>query len=74
MGPVLKRCVKLLSAPAALAQTTIASVAFGIVTYLYDGNGWTALVYTLSCFLLLQVGYFAGIVYMVWAEHKDRSK
>jgi hypothetical protein len=73
MGSPLKRCLQLLTAPAALVQIVLAALAFGGMTYLYDQSAWTAITYGLGCFILLQVGYFAGILYLVWAEHKDRS-
>ncbi|CDN52058.1 Hypothetical protein NGAL_HAMBI2427_50530 [Neorhizobium galegae bv. orientalis] len=72
MSLLLRKSVKLL-APAALAQMTIASIVFGIITYNYQGDFLNSLAYTSVCFLLMQTGYFAGIFYMVWSEFKRKS-
>ncbi|WP_366518613.1 exopolysaccharide production repressor protein [Neorhizobium sp. SHOUNA12B] len=72
MSLLLRKSVKSM-APAALAQMTIASIVFGIITYDYQGDFLNSLVYTSLCFLLMQAGYFAGIFYMVWSEFKRKS-
>uniref|UniRef100_UPI003101A824 exopolysaccharide production repressor protein n=1 Tax=Neorhizobium sp. EC2-8 TaxID=3129230 RepID=UPI003101A824 len=74
MSLFLGKSVKSMASPAAFVQIAIVSIVSGIVTYLYDRNFLLSLVYTSSCFLLLQIGYFAGIIYMVWSEHKRRSE
>ncbi|WP_373426761.1 exopolysaccharide production repressor protein [Neorhizobium galegae] len=69
-----RKSVKLAASPASLIHITIVSIVFGIITYYYDRDFRTSLIYTSACFLLLQFGYFAGIVYMAWLEHKRRSQ
>ena len=72
MSLLLRKSVKLL-APAALAQMTIASIVFGIITYKYQGKLVVSFGYTSVCFLLMQAGYFAGIFYTVWSGSKRKS-
>jgi exopolysaccharide production repressor protein len=72
MVTALKRWMRLMSAPAAFLQTVVVAAVFGIATYMTVDNGLTALLLTLSCFVLLQIGYFAGILYMVWSERRKR--
>lgn len=72
MLTALKRWMKLMSAPAAFLQTIVVAAVFGIATYITLDDGLRALLLTLSCFVLLQIGYFAGILYMVWSESRKR--
>jgi exopolysaccharide production repressor protein len=52
-------------------------VVFAIATYLFTGSVWTTLVNTIVCAILLQVGYFAAVLYLVWrtppAERPERG-
>jgi TRAP-type uncharacterized transport system fused permease subunit len=41
---------------------------FAIAAYVMSGSFWTALIETIFCALILQIGYFIGIVYMVRRE------
>jgi Zn-dependent protease with chaperone function len=72
MSLLLRKSVKLM-APAALAQMTVASVVFGIITYNYQGSFLNSFAYTSACFILMQTGYFAGIFYSLWSELKRKS-
>ncbi|CDZ40563.1 Hypothetical protein NGAL_HAMBI1145_54440 [Neorhizobium galegae bv. officinalis] len=72
MSLLLRKSMKLL-APAALAQMTIASIAFGIITYNYQRSFLDSFGYTSACFVLMQAGYFVGIFYTVWSEFKRKS-
>ncbi len=45
-------------------------VVFGIATYFLTNSLWTTLIETAACAVLLQVGYFLGVLYLVWKEEK----
>lgn len=41
---------------------------FAIAAYVMSGSFWTALSETILCAVILQIGYFIGIVYLVRRE------
>jgi exopolysaccharide production repressor protein len=43
-----------------------ALVVFAIVTYLVTHSLWTTLIQTVICGVLIQLGYFVAVLYMVW--------
>lgn len=43
-------------------------VVFAVAAYVMSGSFWTALTETILCAVILQVGYFIGIVYLVRRE------
>ncbi len=45
-------------------------VVFAIATYFLTNSLWTTLIETAACAVLLQVGYFLGVLYLVWKEQK----
>ncbi|WP_062228078.1 exopolysaccharide production repressor protein [Aureimonas frigidaquae] len=40
--------------------------AFAIAIYWLTGSVWTMLVQTLVCAVIIQVGYFLAVLFMVW--------
>jgi len=44
----------------------VALAVFGVVTYLVTDSIWTTLIQTAICAVLVQLGYFAAVLYMVW--------
>ena len=48
-----------------------ALVAFAVVSYLITHSLWTTLIQTAICAVLIQIGYFAAVLFLVW---KSRSK
>lgn len=44
---------------------------FAVAAYVMSGSFWTALMETFLCALILQVGYFIGIVYLVRREKAE---
>ncbi len=61
-------------APRALIYMTGALIAFAISTYLLTGSFYTTLVQTLICAVLVQVGYFCAVLFLVWkAKRAERS-
>lgn len=47
-------------------------VAFALATYLITGSGWTTLIYTLLCAVLVQVGYFAAVLFLIWRSPRAK--
>jgi exopolysaccharide production repressor protein len=41
-------------------------LVFAITTYLITGSLWTTFVQTVICAVLIQVGYFAALLFLVW--------
>ncbi|NEI72646.1 exopolysaccharide production repressor exox [Rhizobium lusitanum] len=48
-------------------------VVFAIATYFLTNSLWTTLIETIICAVLLQIGYFLGVLYLVWKERKSRD-
>ena len=49
-------------------------LVFGLATYGLTGSLSDALLRTLVCAVLLQVGYFAGVLLLVWNEARQRKR
>jgi exopolysaccharide production repressor protein len=49
-----------------------ALVAFAIATYFLTDSFIRTLVETVICAILLQIGYFLGVLYLSWREAKAR--
>lgn len=41
-------------------------VVFAITTYVITQSFWTTFIQTLICAVLLQIGYFAAVLFLVW--------
>lgn len=41
-------------------------LVFAITSYVLTQSLWTAFVQTVICAILIQVGYFAAVLFMVW--------
>jgi exopolysaccharide production repressor protein len=48
-------------------------VVFAITTYVVTQSVWTTFVQTVICAILLQVGYFAAVLFMVWRSNGRKS-
>ncbi len=48
-------------------------VVFAIATYFLTNSLATTLIETAICAVLLQIGYFLGVLYLVWKERKARD-
>lgn len=42
--------------------------AFAITTYVITQSVWTTLIDTVLCAVIIQVGYFAGVLLMAWRQ------
>ncbi len=68
----LHRFVSLMRAPAVYIRMLLTTVAFCLMCYLHYGSIATTIYYGLICVVLLQVGYFGGVLYLVWQERSER--
>lgn len=59
-------------APRVFASMVGALIAFGIATYFLTHSLGQTVIETVICAVLVQVGYFAGVVYLSWKEAKVR--
>jgi exopolysaccharide production repressor protein len=41
-------------------------LVFAVVTYVITGSLWSTFVQTLICAVLVQIGYFAAVLFLVW--------
>ena len=48
-------------------------LVFAITTYVITQSLWTTFIQTLICAVLLQVGYFAAVLFLVW-QSADKAK
>jgi exopolysaccharide production repressor protein len=52
-------------------------LVFAVTTYLITGSAWTTFIQTVICAVLVQVGYFVAIMFLVWrsgaAQNKETS-
>lgn len=62
-----------MSFPLFLRGMLIALAAFAITTYVATQSVWTTLVWTLACAVLIQVGYFATVLILVWGSPRRRD-
>ncbi|QRM57351.1 exopolysaccharide production repressor protein [Sinorhizobium sp. BG8] len=50
-----------------------ALVAFAVATYILNGSFWSTVGQTLICAVLLQVGYFVGVLFLVRKAARERD-
>jgi hypothetical protein len=65
--------IKLMRAPGAYIKMVWATIVFSIVTYMHDGSVTTTAYYALCFMLLLQVGYVAGVLFLIRREAVRRK-
>ncbi|MBP1842743.1 hypothetical protein J2046_000997 [Rhizobium petrolearium] len=61
-------------APRVFVSMTGVLIVFAVSAYFMSGSFYTAFIQTLICALLLQVGYFIGVLYLVRREKKLREE
>ena len=49
-------------------------VAFAVAAFFMSGSFYTAFVQTIICAVLLQIGYFVGVLYLVRQERNRRQE
>lgn len=67
----MKRFVQLMAAPAVFVQIPFATFAAGLITYFSESSVWPALKYAGGCFVLMQLGYFFAVLYLVYHECRN---
>ncbi len=60
-------------APRVFVYMTGVLIVSAVSAYLISGSVLAAFLYTLICAVILQVGYFVGVLYLVSREKKQRS-
>lgn len=68
----IRRFVSLMRAPAVYIRMLLTTVAFCLICYLHYRSIATTIYYGLICIVLIQVGYFGGVLYLVWKERSER--
>lgn len=61
-------------APRVFISMLGALLVFGFATYGLTGSLYGTLIQTLICAVLLQVGYFVGVLFLVWKETRERRR
>ncbi|QPB18670.1 exopolysaccharide production repressor protein [Rhizobium sp. 007] len=60
-------------APRVFVSMIGALAVFAVATYWLNGSLATTLIDTVICAVLLQLGYFGGVLFLVWKEAKARN-
>ncbi|TDW25887.1 exopolysaccharide production repressor protein [Rhizobium azibense] len=60
-------------APRVFISMIGALAVFAVATYWLNGSLTTTLIDTVICAVLLQLGYFGGVLFLVWKEAKARN-
>jgi hypothetical protein len=61
-------------APRVFVSMTGVLIAFAVSAYFMTDSFYTAFIQTLICAVILQTGYFIGVLYLVHREKKFREK
>lgn len=60
-------------APRVFASMIGTLAVFAVAAYVMTGSFWAALLETILCAVILQVGYFIGILYLVRREKQSEA-
>lgn len=60
-------------APRVFISMMCALLVFAVATYIIHGSFYTSLIQTLICLVIIQVGYFIGVLFLV-AKEKRRMR
>lgn len=61
-------------APRVLVSMLGALAVFAIVTYFLNGSLSSTLIQTVICAVLMQVGYFFAVLYLVWKKAREKER
>ncbi|MBK5570203.1 exopolysaccharide production repressor protein [Ensifer adhaerens] len=61
-------------APRVLVSMLGALAVFAIVTYFLNGSLASTLIQTILCAVLMQVGYFIAVLYLVWKKAREKER
>lgn len=59
--------------PNIIARTLFFFFATGIVSYIYSGSLYSAFLYAVSSAVLLQIGFFGGVLFLVWQKKRQQK-
>lgn len=62
-----------MSFPLFLRGMLLVLVVFAITTYVVTQSLWTTVINTALCAVLVQAGYFVGVLVMVWRSRGSRT-
>ena len=57
-----------------LRGLVVVLLVFAITTYLITGSLWSTFIQTVICAILVQVGYFAAVLFLVWRSDRQAEK
>jgi len=60
-------------APRVFFSMAFALLIFAVASFFLTHSLWTVLINTVIAAILLQVGYFGGVLYMVWKAQREKS-
>lgn len=49
-------------------------LVFALTSYFFTQSLWTTFIQTAICAILIQLGYFAAVLFMVWRDDGRRSQ
>lgn len=61
-------------APRVFVSMVSVLLTFAVASYWMSGSLWTVLLQTFLCAIILQVGYFIGVLYLVHREKQQRQQ
>ena len=61
-------------APRVFLSMIGALAAFAVATYYLNGSLASSAIQTLICAVLIQVGYFVAVLFLVWKEARERRR
>ncbi|NTJ44403.1 exopolysaccharide production repressor exox [Agrobacterium larrymoorei] len=61
-------------APRVFISMICALMVFAVATYFIHGSFYTAFIQTLICLVIIQIGYFVGVLFLVSREKKLMRK
>ena len=50
-----------------------ALLVFAVTTYVITGSLWSTFIQTVVCAVLVQIGYFAAVLFLVWRSRAARK-
>jgi exopolysaccharide production repressor protein len=48
-------------------------ISFAVVTFLITHSWWTTILHTVLCGILIQAGYFAAVLFLIWRSSGKRD-
>jgi exopolysaccharide production repressor protein len=69
-----KRDAVWMTVPFVLRWYVCVLLTFAVVTYVLTDSLRTALVQTVICAVLIQIGYFIAVVFLVWGTKRRRAQ